>query len=95
MVRKSPTKLQQVILAILSRTGHIPRLRLAKLLFLVDWEYYKQSGELLSGAYYLREQRGPVPATLARDLKRMEGYEIQTLPGPAEVPCKCGIGTLW
>lgn len=77
----TPTKLQQLIHAIVSRTGRIARLRLAKLVYLVDWEHYRQTGQPLSDAYYLREQKGPLPASLARDLSRMQAYEIETSPG--------------
>jgi len=80
----TPTKLQQLIYAIVSRTGRIARLRLAKLVYLVDWEHYRQTGESLSDAYYLREQKGPLPASLARDLSRMQGFEIYTSPGRAD-----------
>ncbi len=56
-------------------------MRLAKLVYLIDWEHYRQTGEPVSDAYYLREEKGPLPASLARDLSRMQGYEIHTSPG--------------
>lgn len=84
MKQEKPTKLRQLIQTILWRTGPVARLRLAKLIYLIDWEHYKQTGEPISDAFYLREKRGPVPASLARDLSRMNGYEVQTSRGRAD-----------
>ncbi len=71
------TRLKELIVYIVENSGPVSRLKLAKLVYLVDWAFYQTRGTQLTKAYYLRERRGPVPATFGRELDEMVGHEIE------------------
>jgi hypothetical protein len=84
------TKLKELILFILSDTGPVSRLKLAKLLYLIEWQFYRKCGTQLTKAYYMRERRGPVPATFGKEIEEMMGFEVERtsrgLIGPGRRP---------
>ena len=71
------TKLKELILFVLSETGPVSRLKLAKLVYLIEWKFYQRYGTQLSKAYYMRERRGPVPATFGEEIEEMMGFEVE------------------
>ncbi|MBI1894770.1 MAG: SocA family protein [Candidatus Rokubacteria bacterium] len=75
------TRLKELILHVTEKTGPVSRLKLAKLVYLIDWSFYRRHGRPLTKAYYLRERRGPVPATFGKDLEEMMGFEIELKRG--------------
>lgn len=75
------TRLKELILYITEKIGPVSRLKLAKLVYLIDWSSYRKQGHAITRAYYLRERRGPVPATFGRDLDEMLGFEVDLKRG--------------
>jgi len=73
-------RLQELISLVLEKTGAVSQLKLAKLIYLIEWRYYSKHGTQLTNAWYLRERRGPVPATFGKELEKMRGFEIEMTP---------------
>lgn len=67
----SLSKLQKVILYILNKTKSITDFQLAKLLYLIDYNYLKESGKILTNSFYLRAYNGPLPMGLNRQLDKL------------------------
>lgn len=84
------TRLRELICFVLANVGVVSRLKLAKIVYLIEWNYYAKSGTQLTNAWYMRERRGPVPATFGKDLEAMRGYEVELTPrgqiGPGPRP---------
>src|SRR4051794_40938620 len=92
--RADDTKLRELILYIASRMEQDDhagqgRIKLAKLLWLSDFEAYRRFGESITGARYVADKLGPAPVDellAIRDLEgsgylEMEpGYDKQKLP---------------
>jgi hypothetical protein len=72
-----PTSLQNLALYIIQKKHCIKRTALAKLIYLVDWEYFKATGKLLTGATYVRADKGPLAAGLDREIQALDGHEIK------------------
>ena len=70
------TRLKELIVYITAKLGPVSRLKLAKLVYLIDWSFYRQRGRPLTRAYYMRERRGPVPATFGSELEEMLDFEV-------------------
>lgn len=70
------TRLRELAVYIVSKTGPVSQLKLAKLIYLIEWSFYRERGVQLTKAYYMRERRGPVPATFGSDLAEMVGFEL-------------------
>lgn len=73
-----PTRLQEVVVELLQRTGPLSKFKLAKLIYLLDYVAYQKEGSIITGAFYLNQKEGPIQASLSRNLAAMEGYEITT-----------------
>lgn len=61
----SEAKMKELIVYVAKRSANDPRLgrtKLAKLLFLADFEAYGELGESITGACYLKRPYGPLPA---------------------------------
>jgi hypothetical protein len=94
------TRLNELYLYIAQKTrdeGHpgLGRIRIAKLLFLVDFGAYFRLGESVTGAHYVADELGPAPTEellAIRDLEtqgRLEmqpGYDRQEIPVALEPP---------
>jgi len=65
------TKLQKVILDILGKVGPITEFQLAKLLYLIDYNFIKVKGRLVTNSFYLRAYDGPLPMGMDRQLKEL------------------------
>ncbi|MBF0555536.1 MAG: SocA family protein [Nitrospirae bacterium] len=53
-------KLKSLIAAILGKAGKTPKVKLAKLVLFAEIEYYKITGESITGLYFIRLSNGPV-----------------------------------
>jgi len=94
------TQLNELYLYIAKKTrdeGHpgLGRIRIAKLLFLIDFGAYFRLGKSISGAHYVADALGPAPTEellAIRDLEtqgrlKMEpGYERQEIPVALDAP---------
>jgi len=72
-----PSGLQNIALHIIRKKPGIKRVALAKLIYLVDWEHFKTTGKLLTGATYVRADKGPLAFGLDNEIKAMDGWEIK------------------
>jgi hypothetical protein len=72
-----PSALQNLALFIIRQKPGIKRVALAKLIYLIDWEHFKATGKLLTGATYVRATQGPLVFGLDKEIKAMDGWEIK------------------
>jgi len=73
-------------LAPLGSKRKILTISLDKLLFLVDYEYFKATGKQATDLTYVWYKHGPYPLTdFEPRLKKLEGYEIARLPMSREI----------
>jgi len=54
--------LKELILAILNKTGPIPKVKLAKLILFAEIEHFKRTGNSITGLYFVRLKMGPAIA---------------------------------
>lgn len=72
----NPEKLREVLLYILGKVGAKPNVGetvLYKLLYFIDFDYYEQYGQSITGLTYVRNHYGPTPTMAFKDVvKQME-----------------------
>ena len=61
-IQSKQAKLKELILAILTKTPNIPKVKLAKLILFAELEHFKRTGESFTGLYFVRLPMGPVIA---------------------------------
>jgi uracil-DNA glycosylase family 4 len=66
----STSKLVDILVLILTEVNALSLFKLTKLLYLIDYSYYKIHGYTLSNCIYLRMQQGPWIPTLAATIKQ-------------------------
>lgn len=71
-----PTLVQRIVFNIIRELGTVSKFKLAKLLYLLDWQEVKQGNGTITGLYYLTQKNGPLPTGLTRALNEMEGHEL-------------------
>ena len=59
------------------RNGTLGKLKMMKLLYFLDFDYFEKYGKSVTGDFYLRWERGPVPKTAEKILLKMNGSEIK------------------
>ncbi|MFH0854558.1 MAG: Panacea domain-containing protein [bacterium] len=59
------------------RNGTLGKLKLMKLLYFLDFDFFEKYGHSVTGDEYLRFERGPVPRMGEKTLKQMRGKEIK------------------
>ena len=59
------------------KNGTLGKLKMMKLLYYLDFDFFEKYGKSVTGDYYLRWERGPVPKMADRILTRMDGAEIK------------------
>ncbi len=59
------------------RNGTLGKLKLMKLLYYLDFDFFEKYGRSLTGDEYLRFENGPVPRMGEKTLKHMRGKEIK------------------
>lgn len=71
-----PSLLQKVAFRIVQRLGSVSKFKLTKLLYLLDWQEIKDTGNVLTGCYYIFQKEGPLATGLSRALDEMENHEV-------------------
>jgi len=59
------------------KNGTLGKLKMMKLLYFLDFDFFEKYGKSVTGDYYLRWENGPVPKLAERILTRMDGSEIK------------------
>lgn len=59
------------------KNGTLGKLKIMKLLYFLDFDYFEKYGKSISGDEYLRYDLGPVPKTAKRILEKMDGKDIK------------------
>jgi uracil-DNA glycosylase family 4 len=73
----TPTMLQQLSVHIIKKFRTITKFKLTKLIYLIDYEFYKVTGRLLTEAFYIYQRNGPLQTTLTKRLDELEGFEVR------------------
>ena len=60
------------------QNGTLGKLKIKKLLYYLDFDFFEKYGKSVTGDEYLRFEYGPVPRMAEKILKQMEGKEIKT-----------------
>ncbi len=74
--RISKSKLQKIILEILSCVGAIGEFKLTKLIYLIDYNSLQARGKLLTNSFYIRSYNGPIPVGLDKQLDELTEFGI-------------------
>ncbi|HHV99133.1 MAG TPA: DUF4065 domain-containing protein [Clostridiaceae bacterium] len=67
-VKSSQSRLQKLIIDILSRVDRVSKFKLTKLIYLIDYESLKNHGKLVTNSFYIRSFNGPIPVGLDNEL---------------------------
>lgn len=67
----SQSKLQKLVLEVLSQVNKISEFKLTKLIYLIDYESLKRRKTLITNSYYIRSYNGPIPVGLDRQLDEL------------------------
>ena len=59
------------------RNGTLGKLKLMKLLYFLDFDFFEKYGRSVTGDEYLRFENGPVPRQAEKMIKKMLGREIK------------------
>lgn len=65
-------KLINAIIFFANHTKHLGKIKLFKLLYLLDFEHFRQTGQNVTGLTYSAWKYGPVPVTLAQEWDELE-----------------------
>ena len=71
-----PSKLQSLIVHLVKELDDVLRVKLAKLIYLIDWEHYCTYAKTLTDSQYTRQEMGPLAIGLAWDVDYLDGHEI-------------------
>jgi uncharacterized phage-associated protein len=79
MVKINETKYKNAILFFANkiRNGTLGKLKVMKLLYFLDFDFFEKYGKSVTGDEYLRFENGPVPRMAEKILKSMAGKEIK------------------
>lgn len=79
MVKINKKKYKNVILFFANniKNGTLGKLKIMKLLYFLDFDFFEKYGKSVTGDEYLRFARGPVPRMAEKILKEMQGKEIK------------------
>lgn len=75
----NPTVLQQLITYIVHNLRKITKFKLAKLIYLIDYEFLKIQGRFLTESFYIYQNAGPLQTTLTKRLKELEDFELKKI----------------
>ncbi len=81
MIKNISEKYKNVIIyfAIKIRNGTLGVLKLAKLMYYLDFDFFEKYGKSVTGDEYLRFDRGPVPRMFKKCIDEMDGKEIKVI----------------
>lgn len=79
MVRINEKKYKNIILFFADRirNGTLGKLKMMKLLYFLDFDYFEKYGKSVTGDEYLRFDNGPIPRMAEKILKEMNGEDIK------------------
>ena len=79
MVKINEKKYKNAILFFAKKiqNGTLGKLKLMKLLYFLDFDFFEKYGRSITGDEYLRFENGPVPRMAEKMLKQMNGKEIK------------------
>ncbi|MFA5000780.1 MAG: Panacea domain-containing protein [Candidatus Paceibacterota bacterium] len=79
MAKIDNKKYKNVILYFADRiqNGTLGKLKMMKLLYYLDFDFFEKHGRSITGDEYLRFENGPVPRMAEKLLKEMNGQEIK------------------
>lgn len=79
MAKINEKKYKSVVLFFANKVqnGTLGKLKLMKLLYFLDFDFFEKYGKSITGDEYLRFDNGPVPRMAEKILKEMEGKEIK------------------
>lgn len=79
MPKINPKKYKNVVLFFAKRiqNGTLGKLKMMKLLYYLDFDFFEKYGRSVTGDEYLRFENGPVPRMAEKFLKEMNGKEIK------------------
>ncbi|OGF89494.1 hypothetical protein A3I27_00785 [Candidatus Giovannonibacteria bacterium RIFCSPLOWO2_02_FULL_43_11b] len=81
MVKINEKKYKNAILFFAKKiqNGTLGKLKLMKLLYFLDFDFFEKYGKSVTGDEYLRFEYGPVPRMGEKILKKMDGKEIKVV----------------
>lgn len=59
------------------KNGTLGKLKIMKLLYFLDFDFFEKYGKSVTGDEYLRFENGPVPRMAEKILKEMQGREVK------------------
>lgn len=79
MVKINEKKYKNLILFFANKikNGTLGKLKIMKLLYFLDFDYFEKYGKPVSGDEYLRFDNGPIPRMAEKILKEMNGKDIK------------------
>lgn len=79
MGRVNEKKYRNIILFFSGKiqNGTLGKLKLMKLLYYLDFDYFEKYGKSITGDEYLRFENGPVPRMAEKIIKEMSGEDIK------------------
>ena len=79
MVKINQKKYKNAIIFFAKRiqNGTLGKLKMMKLLYFLDFDYFEKYGKSITGDEYLRFANGPVPRMAEKILKEMNGKDIK------------------
>jgi len=79
MVKINEEKYKNVILFFANKikNGTLGKLKIMKLLYFLDFDFFEKYGKSITGDEYLRFENGPVPRMAEKLIKSMAGKEIK------------------
>lgn len=88
MIKINEKKYKNVVLFFASKikNGTLGKLKMMKLLYFLDFDYFEKYGKSVTNDQYLRFDNGPIPRMAEKILKEMNGKEIKI------VKRKIGVG---
>lgn len=81
MVKINEKKYKNIILFFANKikNGTLGKLKMMKLLYFLDFDFFEKYDKSITGDEYLRFENGPVPRMAEKILKEMQGKEIKIL----------------
>lgn len=81
MAKINETKYKNAILFFANKIGNgtLGKLKLMKLLYFLDFDFFEKYGKSVTGDEYLRFEKGPVPRMAEKILKSMNGKGIKII----------------
>lgn len=83
LINRQHEKFLQAILYFAHNTHYLGKVKLFKLLYLLDFEHFRQTGRSVTGLEYRAWKMGPVPSQLVQQWDEMEedlGQAIKIVP---------------